>query len=155
MPKFMPPKNLKSVEKKQPNEENEEKLQQLVAAIKDETKESEEVALRNSQNTLHNRNAKSLENKSTCTIGALIDEGDNNGGVKKPLYTTSIYINSCGDVDSSVKKVSQDDITVSFTEPEVRKVYTTTAAVHRYSDNNDRTLLHWVNYLGFFDFQPV
>lgn len=144
MPKFMPPKNLKTIEtKQQPNntenvaEENKENNEEMLKA-------SEEVALRNSQNTLHSSNTnvrKSLENKSTNTANEADTQPE-----QQQLYTTSIYINSCGDVDISTKGVSHDDVNVAVTEPEVRKVYTTTAAVHRYSDNDNvfRTRLNWV-----------
>lgn len=144
MPKFMPPKNIKSDTKK-PSEKAE-----------DETKENnneneannDEVAFRNSQNALYSSNSsmrKSLENKSTNTG---LDDQDSKTTNKK-LYTTSIYINASGDAETPPchnKDVSENDINVSLTEPEVRKVYTTTAAVHRYSDNNNvsRTRLNWV-----------
>ncbi|XP_068913571.1 ubiquitin carboxyl-terminal hydrolase 31 isoform X1 [Tenebrio molitor] len=145
MPKFMPPKNLKTIEtKQQPNntenvaEENKENNEEMLKA-------SEEVALRNSQNTLHSSNTnvrKSLENKSTNTANEADTQPE-----QQQLYTTSIYINSCGDVDISTKGVSHDDVNVAVTEPEVRKVYTTTAAVHRYSDNDNvfRTRLNWMS----------
>jgi ubiquitin carboxyl-terminal hydrolase 31 len=145
MPKFMPPKNLKTIEtKQQPNntenvaEENKENNEEMLKA-------SEEVALRNSQNTLHSSNTnvrKSLENKSTNTANEADTQPEH-----QQLYTTSIYINSCGDVDISTKGVSHDDVNVAVTEPEVRKVYTTTAAVHRYSDNDNvfRTRLNWMS----------
>ncbi|RZC35274.1 ubiquitin carboxyl-terminal hydrolase 31 [Asbolus verrucosus] len=151
MPKFMPPKNLKATEKKQASNE---RLHEDNRENKEETlKASEEVALRNSQNALHSSGTnvrKSLENKSTNTVALEKNEPEAEPEVnKKPLYTTSIYINSCGDVDiltKTTKGVSHDDVNVSLTEPEVRKVYTTTAAVHRYSDNDNvsRTRLNWV-----------
>lgn len=142
MPKFLPPKNIKVDAKKTPekaedeNKENNDENQAI----------NDAVALRNSQNTLHCSNSnmrKSLENKSTNTGLDVQDSGTTN----KKLYTTSIYINSCGDVEALTHKdVSENDVNVSLTEPEVRKVYTTTAAVHRYSDNDNvsRTRLNWV-----------
>lgn len=114
MPKFQPPKNIK-IEKKQ----------------NEETKTNEQVALRNSQNTLDSAaNPRKSLDKSTNT------------GEEVKLYTTSIYINSCGEMD---KAVSEAEVKVTLTEPEVRKVYTTTAAVHRHSDNVSRTKLNWVS----------
>ncbi|XP_044272353.1 ubiquitin carboxyl-terminal hydrolase 43 [Tribolium madens] len=115
MPKFVPPKNIK-IEKK--------------PKVDDETKTSDEVALRNSQNKLDSAaNPRKSLDKSTSTE-------------EVKLYTTSIYINSCGDMD---KEVSEGEVKVTMTEPEVRKVYTTTAAVHRYSDNVSRTKLNWMS----------
>ncbi|EFA08548.2 ubiquitin carboxyl-terminal hydrolase 31 [Tribolium castaneum] len=115
MPKFVPPKNIK-IEKK--------------PKVDEETKTSEEVALRNSQNTLDSAaNPRKSLDKSTSTE-------------EVKLYTTSIYINSCGEMD---KEVSEGEVKVTMTEPEVRKVYTTTAAVHRHSDNVSRTRLNWMS----------
>lgn len=143
MPKFMPPKNTKVDTKKAPDKaEDENKENNCENEANNDT-----VALRNSQNTLYSSNSnmrKSLENKSTNTG---LENPDSDRTTNKKLYTTSIYINSCGDVEAlSHKDVSENDVNVSLTEPEVRKVYTTTAAVHRYSDNDNvsRTRLNWV-----------
>lgn len=137
--------------------------------------EENAVILRNSQNALYNsannlHSRKSLENKSTNTSSEKPRNSDHSTAesaenLKKPsensklfendvskkqpvpIYTTSIYINSSGNVDISttcknsspvlseyrVNGLSEQDVAFNG-ERRGEKMYRTTAAVHRYSD---------------------
>ncbi|KRT86127.1 Peptidase, partial [Oryctes borbonicus] len=109
MPKFVPPKHTKAVEKSTvtnvtPAKQAEE-IQTTQEVVKQpELTSSDQVSLRNSQNTLHSSqsNVKKLENKSTNTVNVTNIECETSkvpatvAEVRKPIYTTSIYINSSG-----------------------------------------------------------
>ncbi|XP_018580351.1 ubiquitin carboxyl-terminal hydrolase 31 isoform X2 [Anoplophora glabripennis] len=169
MPRFVPPKYaVKQSEAKPVTKEDifEERQHHVDVNEDDEerSKAAEEVALRNSQNTLHsscNSVRKSLETKSTNTEVARnspslsqLSVNSNHTPVepRKQVYTTSIYINSTGNlnVESSSNKspvlslhrvngVAQDEPDVPLRENCTDKkkdvVYTTTAAIHRHSDS--------------------
>lgn len=95
-------------------------------------KTSDEVMFRNSQNTLYSsQGSVRKENKSTSTNeNALIHSSVTNSRLsseKKPIYTTSIYINSSGNVDITttcerspvlslhrVNGVSEEDVKINF-----------------------------------------
>lgn len=162
MPKFVVPKNMK----KPVNEatETEPKKETENVRIAEPVKQEDAVTLRNSQNALYNSTnslRKSQEHKSTNTV-AMDNVSDSPTTVKvnttevprKPLYTTSIYINSSGNVDIStltckekspvlsahrVNGLSEQDVNdrLDGTAKEDR-MYRTTAAVHRYSDLDRR-----------------
>lgn len=167
MPKFTPPKNLKTTtiatnninNKTVENEsnqtlENDNKIENNVKE-NDLKAVDDVVALRNSQNTLNsscNNVRKSLETK---TSEMNVDCNDScvtvsQNLMKKPMFTTSIYINSSGNVDIKttnsrespvlsthrINGVANDDINM-----QMEKTYTTTASVHRYSDSKQ---LDWV-----------
>lgn len=109
----------------------------------------ESVALRSSQ-TLHNANRKSCENKAT--------ETECNNEPKKSVYTTSIYINSSGNVDITTScdnntspvlslhrltgGISENDVRVQLDEREGfykrDRGYGTLAVVHRLTPNEER-----------------
>ncbi|KAF2906037.1 hypothetical protein ILUMI_00139, partial [Ignelater luminosus] len=121
----------------------------------------ESVSLRNSQTTLHpGNNRKSYENKATETINdkksPSLSHGNatnnrNSSEMKKPIYTTSIYINSSGNVDITtscdnpspvlslhrVIGVSENDVSINLDERNGYyrgdRGYGTLAAVHRSS----------------------
>lgn len=172
MPRFIPPKFTTKQNEAKPaaKEDIFEERQHHVDVNEDEdetSKAAEEVALRNSQNTLHsscNSVRKSVETKSTNTwpsevaknspsLSQLSVNSINRTPVepRKQIYTTSIYINSTGNlnVESTSNKspvlsmhrvngVAHDGQSVSLRENCVDKkndvVYTTTAAIHRHSD---------------------
>ncbi|KAJ8956738.1 hypothetical protein NQ318_014094 [Aromia moschata] len=152
----------------------------------------DEVALRNSQNTLHSSHTnvrKSLENRSTNTPENVKNSSSSpalshlsvNGiqapaEPKKPVYTTSIYINSSGDVDVTttcdrspvlsshrVNAAAQDE--EEDEEMSLRKdegggkkgdvIYTTTAAVHRHSDICYPSREPLRSHLNFMSPQPT
>ncbi|KAJ8973179.1 hypothetical protein NQ317_007155 [Molorchus minor] len=150
--------------------------------VEDSSKNVEEVvALRNSQNTLHsssNSVRKSLETKSTNTdvkksptpSRLSVNSANVVSEPKKPIYTTSIYINSSGNVDVTttcnkspvlsnhrVNGVAQDGVEDSLRENvNVGKndvIYTTTAAVHRHSDIGTKEPSR--TQLNFMSPQPV
>lgn len=131
MPKFTLPKTVKNIEKKP--------IKPAVEQVED-TKESDVVTLRNSQNALCNNEKKIMENKATNTA--------ENSPENVKRYTTSIYINSSGKADITtvccnedkspvlsghrVNGLSEQDVTVRLDQND--RIYKTTAAVHRYSD---------------------
>lgn len=172
MPKFIVPKNMKNIEKKQVNSttENQQEQPKVVTdqapvAEPEPVKQEDVVTLRNSQNALYNSTnslRKSQEHKSTNTV---LQENVINSPTtvrvnatevpKKPLYTTSIYINSSGNVDIStsacqekspvlsghrINGLSEQDVTARMEYFKTRgdRMYRTTAAVHRYSDLDRR-----------------
>ncbi|KAJ8945723.1 hypothetical protein NQ314_009085 [Rhamnusium bicolor] len=148
MPRFIPPKSvIKQTDPKPVLKEDifEERQHHVDINEAEETsRNAEEVALRNSQNTLHsscNSVRKSLETKSTNTLTSentrnsptlsQLSLNSNRTPVesKKQIYTTSIYINSPGntDVDTTCRKspvlsmhrvngVVQDDVDVPLRE---------------------------------------
>lgn len=136
-----------------------------------------QVALRNSQNALYtstnsikraleasrpscqeNLNNTSTPSLVTITASTQTPQPDRDEQ-KKPLYTTSIYINSAGEVDIETRqeepspvlsahrvngiKEDEDDVVVerrNVNSWERREpLYRTTAAVHRYSDGVDKS----------------
>lgn len=113
MPKFVPPKHIKPVEKSPVLNKDAQIKQEEVAPVTEnlakptEITNNDQVSLRNSQNTLYNShsNIKKLESKSTNTINSINIENDpvkepvSVPEVKKPIYTTSIYINSSGNAN--------------------------------------------------------
>lgn len=126
MPKFSIPKQYRSIEKTNDKDMDENKTtdttnttdSEMNAVNENDKKEvaitpvvvEDAVTLRNSQNTLHSSNSsirKSTENKSTNTID--LKESSNNTSDcnnHKPIYKTSIYINSTGNVDITTTKNS-------------------------------------------------
>lgn len=144
MPRFVVPKMAKSLEKKQtskPNVNAENEAEQTPAPA--QTKQDDPVVvLRNSQNALHTstnslRKSQSGATETAVDSAATVVRLNSTEVPRKPLYTTSIYINSSGNVDISTTNCEQDrspvlserDVTVRMD-----KMYRTTAAVHRYSD---------------------
>lgn len=125
MPKFTIPKQYRNVEKPTvknteenniitPNDNNKtncvnEEAKKNITTVINGTTIDDAVTLRNSQNTLHSSNSsirKSTENKSTNTTDIRnssthlnTDTQPNDFINHKPIYKTSIYINSSGNVD--------------------------------------------------------
>lgn len=109
MPKFILPKQYKNTDK--PTSEtisDKEDEKNEMTKENEELKNAEDnVILRNSQNTLHssgnNSERKSTENKATNTSELLNSSTSCLNPTKessnKPIYKTSIYINSTGNVD--------------------------------------------------------
>ncbi|XP_048519640.1 ubiquitin carboxyl-terminal hydrolase 31 isoform X2 [Dendroctonus ponderosae] len=167
MPKFVPPKFAKQPEKVEKTVSIKDDLK---AIEKDSeltgNKTDEIVALRNSQNTLYS-SRKSLEIKVTeplrnsPTLSLNLNRSSSEISTKKPIFTTSVYINSPGsdDVSDSPKKL--ESIKVILREPtresgtvnvtndiEKPDVYTTTASIQRHSDiekGASKTHLNWMS----------
>lgn len=109
MPRFIPPKHIKPIEKAPAENKISTKVEEETNEISKSIEPNEEqVIFRNSQNALYNsRNniKKSIENKATSTIGDIkedslcVNVNAVQEDVKKPIYTTSIYINSSGNVN--------------------------------------------------------
>ncbi|VEN62712.1 unnamed protein product [Callosobruchus maculatus] len=116
---------------------------------------AKQVALRNSQNTLHSSQTsirKSTTSESKPAADATSKDVEHSNPVethpteakKPPMYTTSIYINASGDVDIETRctespvlsngRLSGEEEDVVLREGRREVVYTTTASVHRHSD---------------------
>ncbi|KAG5877817.1 hypothetical protein JTB14_004121 [Gonioctena quinquepunctata] len=166
MPRFIPPKTIvKQTETKIPLKENifEERQTNPEPKVEEVAKYSEDVALRNSQNTLHSSSSnsvrKSLETQKVKTENVKNSPDQSNLSLsstctptemKKTVYTTSIYINSPVEVEETssekspvlsahrVEGVLEDNVSVSLKKIDnggkVDILYTTTAAVHRPSE---------------------
>ncbi|KAF5284540.1 hypothetical protein FQA39_LY16990 [Lamprigera yunnana] len=165
MPKFTytPPKVVKTENKIQPSDTVNEDCKQnsddsdntlIKVNAKNCRNSQESVSLRNSQ-TLQNctttTNRKSCENKATETI-----ESNCKTETKKPVYTTSIYINSSGNVDITtscdnpspvlslhrVIGISENDVNIKLDERDGYykgdRGYGTLAAVHRFSQSEEQ-----------------
>ncbi|CAH0564430.1 unnamed protein product [Brassicogethes aeneus] len=132
------------------------------------TRHSLDSANRKSVNSLNstgsNNNRRSHDARDTVAIENMRNSPTlSHLSDKKPVYTTSIYINSTGDgsmrnspvlsmhrIDGALEQ-PEDDVKRREVRPEVT-VYTTTAAVHRYSDMSprisssvSRTQLNWMS----------
>nr|XP_023019234.1 ubiquitin carboxyl-terminal hydrolase 31 [Leptinotarsa decemlineata] len=166
MPRFIPPKTIiKSEENKTlPQKEDifEERQNHAESKIEDIAKNEENVALRNSQNTLHsssNSLRRSLDTQKLNMENEKCPRNQSNLSLpnsctptepKKTLYTTSIYINSPSEVETTntekspvlsshrVEGVVEDNVSVTLRKVDkfgkVDILYTTTAAVHRHSE---------------------
>ncbi|CAH1957950.1 unnamed protein product [Acanthoscelides obtectus] len=175
MPRFVPPKSVAGAtvvkkevkvvetEKVVPKEDIFEERQHHATEAALKVKESEEddrnakeVALRNSQNTLYSSQT-SIRKSTTdtkppsdtspkSTESSKLTESPSTEVKKPPLYTTSIYINSSGNVDIETRCTQSPVLSNARLSAEVEEdvvlrdgkkniVYTTTASVHRHSDN--------------------
>ncbi|KAK4874677.1 hypothetical protein RN001_014037 [Aquatica leii] len=162
MPKFTytPPKIAKIENKTQAsdtiNEDSKEKQPTNDTSVQVKEKNyrnsQESVALRNSQTLSNPTNRKSCENKATETT---VECSNKTTETKKPIYTTSIYINSSGNVDITtscdnpspvlslhrVIGISENDVTVKLDERDGYykgdRGYGTLAAVHRFSQSEE------------------
>lgn len=177
---YVPPKIIKNTEKVQentPDTVNEDSKNSESNKLTNETKNvstlevnvknyknsQESVSLRSSQSTLqgNNNSRKSYENKATETINSEekspslsqlnVPSTQNSLEPKKTIYTTSIYINSSGNVDITtscdnpspvlslhrVIAVSENDVDIKLDERDGYykgdRGYGTLAAVHRFS----------------------
>lgn len=178
MPRFIPPKLVKQPEKTV-SIKDDGKVPEKDGESKKESKTDEVVALRNSQNTLYS-SRKSLEikvaenSRNSPTLSLNLNRSTSEISTKRPVYTTSIYINSTGNVDmpslmsphtspvlSSLRtegaRLEGIDVTLRDIPTKHRSLsersdkpetYTTTAAIHRHSDlgkNVSRTQLNWMS----------
>ncbi|XP_066153397.1 ubiquitin carboxyl-terminal hydrolase 31 [Euwallacea fornicatus] len=174
MPRFVPPKFVKQAEKIEKTVSIKDDPKPEDCEAKKESKIDEVVALRNSQNTLYS-SRKSLEIKvpeplrNSPTLSLNLNRSSSEISTKKPVYTTSVYINSPTPpevLSSSPKKppvlstlrtegIKLEGIDVVLREPtrlnsnnSRNEVYTTIASIHRHSDiekNASRTQLNWMS----------
>ncbi|CAG9773990.1 unnamed protein product [Ceutorhynchus assimilis] len=150
MPRFVQPKFTKLPEKV----EKSVSIKDEPKTIEQEAKVDEVVALRNSQNTLYS-SRKSLEIKvsenvrNSPTLSLNLNRSSSEA--KKTLYTTSVYINSTNQENTSpvLSNLRTEGVKLDVTLREPPKeLYTTTASIHRHSDIEkgvSRTQLNWMS----------
>ncbi|KAI4456321.1 ubiquitin carboxyl-terminal hydrolase [Holotrichia oblita] len=148
MPKFVPPKHIKAVEKspvlnKDAQIKQEEVVPSTEIAKPTDITNNDQVNLRNSQNTLYNShsNIKKLESKSTNTINSINIESDppkdivSVAEVKKPIYTTSIYINSSGNANIiSTKNCENDKVSPVISTHRINGINEDNVRVNKYAN---------------------